>query len=390
MPFSFNPFRKFHKSRMSDPDNPATRFPKQHEYGQQVQKGLQGSVHTWTHRPSATVIAVKVVQNTKPKPNEVKLLRDLPTHKSIIGYLGYCEKRPAPHLASILLEYCPHGDLFMVRSEAIKKNMQVFSEAFMWAVYSQLMGALAFLHEGVDDNNPMGHDNWKPVVHRDIKIENVLVKSLGKKSDWSDIDLKLCDLGMAGYHDPANPNPRGYIGTTQYWPPEVKWETRRHTPASDVWGIATIIHELAHGFSTFVDPNITKAAWFARNDKAPYPETWSETHKGNFWISKALRRVVPINLEPDAAVPILSDPYLGHDEDAIVVRKRRPSPKYSDALNDCMLVGLAMSPEERPGSGELLGMIDGGHSDFIFQSLSREFACETASTCDDSDEEIDC
>jgi hypothetical protein len=64
---------------------------------------------------------------------------------SIITYLGYYEEQPGPDTASILLECCLQGDLFTIRSLAVKRNKHLFSEGFMWAVFSQLVGALAFL-----------------------------------------------------------------------------------------------------------------------------------------------------------------------------------------------------------------------------------------------------
>lgn len=78
-----------------------------------------------------------------------------------------------------------------MRALAADKGRMVFSEAFMWSVYSQLMSAIAFLHEGIDDQHRRGRDVWRPIVHRDVKFENVLAKNLGSKDDWSDIEIKL-------------------------------------------------------------------------------------------------------------------------------------------------------------------------------------------------------
>jgi serine/threonine protein kinase len=80
----------------------------------------------------------------------------------------------------------------------------------------------------------MGRDHWRPIAHRDIKIENVLVKSLGIKEDWSDVDIKLGDFRLSRYHDPIQPNPLGSIGTKHCWLQEVTWENKALSPASDV------------------------------------------------------------------------------------------------------------------------------------------------------------
>jgi serine/threonine protein kinase len=203
------------------------------------------------------------------------------------------------------------------------------------------------------------------------------VKSLGDKHDWSDFDIQLCDFGMSGYHDPTQPNPLGYIGTTLYWPPEVTWEDKKLSPASDVWGTAAIIHYLAHDFLPIVDPDLAKRKWFLQNDDSPYPHSWTENLKSNYWTSKSPRRVVPINVEPDRKLPILSDPKFGVDTQAMLYRRIRPSLKYSDELNGCMLLGLTMSQDERPESGKLLRRIEEAHAEILFQGLRLEHEVET-------------
>jgi serine/threonine protein kinase len=390
MPCNFFPFRRSRSSREAEMNDPSANFPKAHRYDGLIQKGSQGYVEQWTHVQSSTIVAVKVISPQNPPSPEVEVLRDLPPHNSIVKYLGHYEKLPSAERVSILFEHCPLGDLYMVRSLSIEEGKYLFSEKFMWSVFWQVMSAFAYLHEGIDALHPTGRENWRPIVHRDLKFENILVKTLGHKEDWSSIVVKLADFGMAGYHDPDHPNPTGYIGTTHYWPPEVTWETRRLTPASDVWGVAAIMHELAHNFAPIVDPALTEANWFASGKQAPYPEHWSITQRKNYWASKTPRRVVPINLDIGTAVPSLSDPALGGDDKlAMTFRKRRPSPKYSDTLNECMMAGLAMLPEERLESGKLLRLIEEGYAEFLFQNLRLDLEQETALERTDSSAQME-
>ncbi|KAF1840157.1 kinase-like protein [Cucurbitaria berberidis CBS 394.84] len=384
MPFHIHWHRKLHVSWVSETSSPAAHFPAKHKFDRQLQSGSEGDVQQWTHKATGTTLAVKVIKYTKLFPSEVQILRHLPPHGCIIQYLGYYEKQPSPEKSSIILEYCPEGDLFTLIDRMRERNGGIFSEGFMWSVYSQLAAALAFLHEGIDTQNPLGRDNWRPVVHRDIKTENVLVRSVGGKDDWSDIDVKLGDYGMAGYYDPAHPNPLGQIGTAHNWPPEISWETKGLSPASDVWGIAAILHELAHGFGPVVSPGVTEKKWFAENIWAPYPDYWLPVLKMSYWEATTPRRVIPVNLKPEAPLP--TDPRLDEPDERVErCRKHRPSPKYSDALNDCMMMALRTDPQERAGAGVLLSEIEEAHAEFLFQDLKIEHDCETEVDGNESD-----
>lgn len=232
----FHLFGKRHTASVSRPSDSTAGFPSQHKYLRHLQEGTEGVVQAWMHKSTGVVIVVKLVAPTTKVPDEVQLLQVLPHHTAIVRYLGYIEKVPQLEKSAILLEYCEESDLFTVRDRMNKRDNGIFSEPFLWSVYTQLTSALAFLHEGIDTTYLMGRDNWKAIVHRDVKLENILVKTLGPKNDWSSIVLKLGDFGLAGFHDPANHNPLGVIGTTHTWPPEVSWENKKLSPASDVWG----------------------------------------------------------------------------------------------------------------------------------------------------------
>lgn len=199
MPFLLDLSEKPHPTSSPNISDPAIGFPEEHKFDRQLDQGSQRCVYQWTHIPSDIVIAVKTIQYTWYTPQEVVFLRELLPHKSIVSYLGYHENQPTLTTSSLIIEYCPFGDLGDLYSRDLDEGRSNFSEAFMWSVYSQLMSALAFFHEGIDAQNPQGRDDWKPIVHQDSKVENVLVKSLGSKPDWSDIDIKLGDFGTSVY-----------------------------------------------------------------------------------------------------------------------------------------------------------------------------------------------
>jgi serine/threonine protein kinase len=96
--------------------------------------------------------------------------RNLSCHDPIVAYLGYYEKQLGTDKAPILIAGCPEGDLFNVRSLTVKRNKHFFSDGIIWSVFSQLVGALAFLHEGIDAQIPLGRAHWRLIVHRISKL----------------------------------------------------------------------------------------------------------------------------------------------------------------------------------------------------------------------------
>lgn len=199
-------------------------------------------------------------------------------------------------------------------------------------------------------------DTWRPIIHRDIKIENIFVMSFGHKQDISDIVIKLGDFGLSAYYDPSNARMPGWFGTTLIWPPEQTWEGREARPAGDVWATGCVIHELAHGFPPVVNPAITKV--LLRNKTGYMWASWGQSFQDTFWAAKSERKPLPINLEPEL-----------HEYDA---RRKRPTPKYSDKLSLCMMTALLMHIEQRPTAAALKRLVDEEHAAFLYEELMAE------------------
>ena len=86
------------------------------------------------------------------------------------------------------------------------------------------------------------------VVHRDLKPENVLLVD----GSWA-----ICDFGIARYADATTaPDTRKFSMTPPYAAPE-QWRHQRVTPATDIYALGVIAHELIIGERPFPGPEIS-------------------------------------------------------------------------------------------------------------------------------------
>lgn len=78
-------------------------------------------------------------------------------------------------------------------------------------------------------------------MHRDIKLENILVKRKGQK-----FDFKIGDLGQAKSHSGIVSVKQTICGTPLYMAPEVYFGDAYNGKA-DVWSLGVMLFKLATG-----------------------------------------------------------------------------------------------------------------------------------------------
>ena len=123
-------------------------------------------------------------------------------HQNIVNILGYGSdghvKKPSGreinNLVYILLEYVPGGLLF-----DLCQTVGAMGED----------GGRYFMRQMID---VLGYMQGKGVVHRDLKLENILVDDL--------LNLKVADFGFATYK--RIHKLQSYRGTMTYMAPEIK------------------------------------------------------------------------------------------------------------------------------------------------------------------------
>ncbi|ETS81448.1 hypothetical protein PFICI_06450 [Pestalotiopsis fici W106-1] len=196
--------------------------------------------------------------------NEIKIMRELRCNS----------------LATVYMEFCDCGDLgqlissYKKRKKADPSFAEYIPESFIWHAFLALIDGLHFLATGssylsIDlnhgNNNSTnrakkigkGSSSWTPIVHRDIKPDNVMLKSRSTPGSSKPLYVILTDFGMAEREAVAAEGPPWLVyGTPEYHAPELCFApflttsdqlnelASPHTPRSDIWAVAAIMHAL--------------------------------------------------------------------------------------------------------------------------------------------------
>ena len=230
--------------------------------GSQLGTGSSGTVFTCTDVTDDAVYAVKVVklnhmrmsmtgeeyEHEKSKLHrEVNILRHL-SHPNIVKLIDVSESNDSVYVVQELVE---GGELF----SRITDDPDFRNENVVKFVYCQIADAVLYLHS-------------KSVIHRDIKPENILVQS------WSTRPppgveavpncpvypvIKVVDFGLSKEISTLSTLAQTWVGTPQYWAPEVirsRDSGTSYDGRSDVWSIGVLLYVCLLRRYPFTEPKL--------------------------------------------------------------------------------------------------------------------------------------
>ncbi|KAG1813576.1 uncharacterized protein BJ212DRAFT_1365816 [Suillus subaureus] len=217
--------------------------------GKVIGEGAYGKVRLGTHRITSTRVAIKQI----PKAMSASLTREIHHHRQLHH----------PHVTQMYEVIATESHIWIVTELCCGGELESS------IIFGQLALAVAYLHE-------------KGIVHRDLKLENVLLDERCR--------VKLGDFGFTREYD------RGvymetFCGTTGYAAPEMLQGKRYLGPEVDVWSMGVILYCLLTGTLPFDD-----------DDEAVMKE---KVIKGQYedpeWLSTDARDLIRNILEVDPA-----------------------------------------------------------------------------------------
>ncbi len=222
-------------------------------------RGKFGLVRAAIHKKSGAEVAVKILNKSKLSAEDITLAKreieilKLCQHPNIIQLLDTFEN---PDYIYIVMEILRGGDLY----EYLHKRGFMIPEARARNIIHALATSLYYLHS-------------YGIVHRDIKLDNVLMVD---ESD--DSDIKLVDFGLSKMIGP-NESCTEPFGTYGYAAPEVL-EQKPYTGSVDIWGLGVVLYIMLTGHAPFEQSTEDKIAWCTVNVEPNYSSpVWNNITK---------------------------------------------------------------------------------------------------------------
>ncbi|KAM4900148.1 BMP-2-inducible protein kinase isoform 2-T2 [Sylvia borin] len=189
--------------------------------------------------PSGTRCALKrMCVNNVPDLNicrrEITIMKELSGHKNIVSYLDCAVNSLSANVweVLILMEYCRAGQVVNQMNQRLQTG---FTESEVMRIFCDTCEAVARLHQCKT-----------PIVHRDLKVENLLLNDNG--------NYVLCDFGSAT-NKFLNPQKDGVnmveeeikkYTTLSYRAPEMinLYGGKPITTKADIWALGCLLYKL--------------------------------------------------------------------------------------------------------------------------------------------------
>ena len=249
-----NLFLKIKSERSKTQSTGNTRYT----FIQELGRGASATVALYYDTKEQRKVAVKQIEvegmenNEKDKVNgEVETMRsmNIPTAIELYDYEIEKDKR------FIYMEYADKGTLESQIS-SYKTNGGSFSTESIFEYLIETMLSLYAL-------------NQKGMMHRDIKCENILLKS-EQFGDEEHIIAKMSDLGLSRKIEGVAGN-LTTCGTPYYVSPEIAAGEKKYNYNSDVWSLGVMLYELVTLNKPWYDPNLRTQELFNLIFTTPYP-----------------------------------------------------------------------------------------------------------------------
>jgi len=291
------------------------KFEDIYKLGQQLRSSKCATVYSCTRldKPNA-LFAVKRVNKQVTKQIFKDLLPNLHREINFLKELRYCENVAKIYDTFetkkdlwIVMEYMTEGDLADLIMKGRMKEKEVIS------IVRQIAQALSYLHS-------------RGIVHRDIKLENIMLTQKSGKSI-----VKLIDFGISTRIGDHILRPSS-VGTPGWLAPEII-SRRKYDESADMWSLGIATYVLLVGVLPFDEPLLNSSYGTKTDFCVDFRSAWHVTTDGCDFISRLITKDPSQRLTASEA---LKHPWLtrGFVDSTKHIRPRRSWPY--DHINDVL------------------------------------------------------
>uniref|UniRef100_H0XBS4 non-specific serine/threonine protein kinase n=1 Tax=Otolemur garnettii TaxID=30611 RepID=H0XBS4_OTOGA len=280
---------------------------------------------------------------------EITIMKELSGHKNIVGYLDCAVNSISDNVweVLILMEYCRAGQ---VVNQMNKKLQTGFTESEVLQIFCDTCEAVARLHQCKT-----------PIIHRDLKVENILLNDSG--------NYVLCDFGSAT-NKFLNPQKDGVniveeeikkYTTLSYRAPEMinLYGGKPITTKADIWALGCLLYKLCFFTLPFGESQVAicdgsftipDSSCYSHNMHClirfmlePDPERRPDIFQVSYFAFKFAKKDCPISNINNSSIPsALPEPMTASEAAA---RKSQIKARITDTIGP---TETSIAPRQRP------------------------------------------
>ncbi|XP_077592862.1 AP2-associated protein kinase 1-like [Stigmatopora nigra] len=282
---------------------------------------------------------------------EIQIMKDLMGHKNIVGYLDSSITAMGSRdvwEVFILMDYCKGGQVVNLMNQRLQTG---FTEVEVLQIFCDTCDAVSRLHQ-----------RKTPIVHRDLKVENILLHDKGH--------YVLCDFGSATNRS-LSPQNEGVAAveeeikkytTLSYRAPEMVnlYNNKIITTKADVWALGCLLYKLCFftlpfGESqvaicdgSFTIPDNSRYSYdlhcLIRYMLEPDPDKRPDIYQVSHFAFKLAQRTCPVQNMKNSSIPSkLPEPIKASE--AAAAKKSQPKPRLTDPIPT---TETSITPRQRP------------------------------------------
>ncbi|BGP22531.1 serine/threonine protein kinase [Rhodotorula toruloides] len=212
------------------------------------------------------LVALKMIGKKGCESNErmrISVMREVEVLKNVLhpSLVSLFSSFSTPQYTVLVLEYCAGGELF----DFIADWHHEMTDGLAKRIFGELCSAVGWMHE-------IG------LVHRDIKLENILLTCRpfpcpDPSSLLSSLPtpfVKLTDFGLSRFINPTSPLLSTRCGSEEYAAPELIMGKRYDGRKTDAWALGVVLYALIMGVMPFVQGSGGRRGYLLKIAKADW------------------------------------------------------------------------------------------------------------------------